>query len=219
MRASEWVWYERDLGGQVLIIVPATVIREKLAQRLAGKIVARESILSAGRLLIEDERVLLAGEDLLSDVSAAVITDSGFMWPVAMPTLTEDQWVGGSGQFDEIQRDERESSSLWFSLLEIINHQVPVCMNPQRAFSLQATKPLAFEMLRQAGVHLPPMVCTNDAEAVAELVQDQPGELLASGLIEEVGTEQNVQDQAVDCVFDDNCDVTTKYGINEVAHV
>jgi hypothetical protein len=40
---------------------------------------------------------------------------------------------------------------------------------------------------------------------------------IISRVIEEVGNEQ--RDHASDCLFDDDCDFVTKYGIDEVAQV
>ena len=141
----------------------------------------RESVISDGGLLVDDERVLVHGVDV-GDADVAIIVDSGFMWPIPVLDPSPEQWISHRTRFDDYLRDERESASLWFSFLDIINVCVPLCINPQPAFALEAMKPDAFGLLRSAGIAVPPMITTNRPEALTQFAVDNSGELLELSL-------------------------------------
>lgn len=173
---------------QLIIVAPAGPIRQRLevffsnrAQVVAS--LAREQLIERQLLVIEDQRVLWDGEDLLAAADAALVLDSGYMWPLPLLDPTPEQWTAHRGRFDDYLRDDRESASLWFSLLEIINDRVPCCINPQAAFALAAMKPDAFELLRGGGVTIPPTITTNDPEAVAAFADAHGGPLLQLPLV------------------------------------
>jgi hypothetical protein len=172
----------------LIIVAPAGPTRERLeaffssrAQVVAS--LAREQTIQRQLLVIEDRRVLWDGADLLDAAEVALVLDSGYMWPLPLLDPTPEQWIEQSGRFDDYLRDDRESASLWFSLLEIINDRVPCCVNPQAAFALAAMKPDTFELLRAGGVKIPPTITTNDPEAIAGFADAHRGPLLQLPLV------------------------------------
>jgi hypothetical protein len=106
--------------------------------------------------------LLVDGVDVLAEARAAVVLDSGMMWPVPMLDPSPEQWQHHRHRFDDYLRDERETSSFWFSCLDILNDRIPRCINPQAAFALDATKLDALEILRELGVPVAPTLCTDD---------------------------------------------------------
>ena len=174
---------------RVVIATERGPTREHLAGFFAGRglevcCLDRAGLCAApNRVHIEDEQVWLEDTPILDNALGAVVTDSGYMWPLPMLEPTEEQWAEQRGRFDDYLRDERESASLWLSLMEILEDRLPVSVNPPPAFELAAMKPLAFDSLRQAGVPVPPVTTTNDPTAVADLVSDHGDELLAFELL------------------------------------
>ena len=157
---------------------PTRVLLEDFLSPRCEKVtsLAREQLASLD-LVIEDSRVALDGEEILDDATAAVILDSGYMWPMPMLDPSPQQWEEHRGRYDDYLRDERESASFWYSLMEMVSERVSPCVNPQAAFELGAMKPLAFELLREAGLPLPPLLTTNDPDAVAAFAGRHEGEL------------------------------------------
>jgi len=157
------------------------VHRERLEQFFGARAevlsLVREQAVAEQALVIEDERVLWHGVDVVPDTIGAVVLDSGFMWPLPRLDPTPEQWQIHAGRFDDWLRDERETASLWYSLLEILNDRLPRCVNPQLAFQHAALKPAAMAAVQSAGVPLPPRLTSNDAEAV-EAFAGVDGELL-----------------------------------------
>ncbi len=176
------------MPASLIIAAPAGPTRQRL-ERFFGprgwRVVslAREQIVARGQLVLDDLAVLLDGEEILDGTHAALIVDSGYMWPLPTLAPTPKQWAEHQGHFDEYLRDERETASLWYSLMEIINDRVEVCVNPQAAFEHEALKPFAFELLREAGVPLPALLTTNDPDALSSFCGQHPGGLLARELL------------------------------------
>ncbi|MFH2007485.1 MAG: hypothetical protein ABI333_12945 [bacterium] len=174
---------------RVLIVAPQA-LREGLERFFGARAevlsLAREDAVTRQALVIEDERVLWHGADVIAGTLGAVVLDSGFMWPLPRLDPTPEQWREHAGRFDDWLRDERETASLWYSLLEILNDRLPRCVNPQRAFQHAALKPAAMAALERVGVPLPPRLTSNDAEAV-EAFAAAAGELLWLPLSPELG--------------------------------
>jgi len=167
----------------IIVAAPAGPGRQRLTELLRRKgatvrSLERERLVPQGQLVIEDTRVLLGGEDLLLGATAAVILEPGTMWPLPALDPTAEQWAAHRGRFDDWLRDERESASLWFSLLAIIDELVPTVVNPQVAQAHLALKPDALALLREAGVAVAPTLVTNDPEAVARFCADHPDDAL-----------------------------------------
>ena len=171
---------------KILIVAPAGPTRQALAaffRQRCGSLcsVMRETVVAEGQMLIDDERILVDGDDV-TDADVAIILDSGFMWPLPMLDPTRSQWDEHRHRFDDYLRDERESASLWFSSLDIINVCVPICINRQGAFALEAMKPDAFELLRSVGAAVAPVITTNSPEALAAFAAEHSGDLLELSL-------------------------------------
>ncbi|MBN1696759.1 MAG: hypothetical protein JW881_04540 [Spirochaetales bacterium] len=151
-----------------------------LSRYLAGKgygvtVIEREKILHDGRLAVSEDTVRYGDTDILSGTLAAFIPDLGYMWPQPALEPTEAEWLACRKNLDEYLRNERESASLWFSLLEIVNDAVPLCVNPQRAYEAAVFKPWAFELLTEAGVPVAPSLAGNDPERIASFLKAHDG--------------------------------------------
>lgn len=171
---------------RILIVAPAGPTRTALTAFLGSRCrslcsVERETVIAERALYVDAERILVHGDDV-TDAEVAIILDSGFMWPLPMLDPTRAQWDEHRHRFDDYLRDERESASLWFSFLDIVNVCVPLCINRQGAFALEAMKPDAFELLRAAGVAVAPMIATNSPEALVEFTKENPVDLLELSL-------------------------------------
>ena len=136
----------------------------------------RERIVSRGSLNLEGGRVLVDDEPLLDGAVAALVTDSGYMWP--MPLIDPDPrtWQEQRERFDHYLRDEREAASLWYSLLGILNDRLPRCVNHQDAFFLAAARPEALWRVRQAGFPVVDSMITNDPEQLTSFAADVTGD-------------------------------------------
>ena len=174
------------MSEKILIIAPAGATRVAVeaffGDRCRSLISAkRESVIAEQSLFIDDARVLIDGENV-ADADVAIILDSGYMWP--LPTLepTAAQWTKQRQRFDDYLRDERETNSLWYSFLDIVNACVPICINTQRGFAFENMKPDAFELLRAAGVAVAPTITTNSPEALAAFMETHDGDLLELSL-------------------------------------
>ncbi|MBD3315934.1 MAG: hypothetical protein GF344_09120 [Chitinivibrionales bacterium] len=137
--------------------------------------VMRQSLFLEKSLYITNDGIHYQGKDLSAGIDAALVTDSGYMWPQPVTPLTEEQWGGYKNRLDEFLRNEREASSMWYSFLGILNETATVCINPQRAFEFQAFKPWAFEELRNAGIPLPPIMTGNDDVRIQSFMENHPG--------------------------------------------
>lgn len=169
---------------QILIAAPPGLGRRRLRAffdgRPACRCLDRERIVPGGELVVADDRITLRGQDLPLDSSAAVILDPGYMWPLPVLDPTPEQWARHHGRFDDYLRDERESASLWFSLLAIFGDRLPVCFNSQAARANLALRPDALDRAHGAGAAVAPTMTTNDPEAVARFVAEHPARYLLS---------------------------------------
>lgn len=168
----------------MLIIAPSGGTRDRLKRFFEGRAesvvcVGRDEAIAERRLVLDDERALLDGVDVLAGTSAAIVLESDLMWPLPLLDPTPAEWERERERFDEWLRDEREARSLWVSFVSIVSARVPRCFNPQPAFEHAATKPFAFELLREAGVPLPALVTTNDPEEAGAFADRYPGEYRA----------------------------------------
>ncbi len=125
----------------------------------------RESVVRDQRVTIEDDAVLVDGRTM-SPNTRAIILDSGYMWQIPVLDPDIETWQAHRDHFDDLLRNERETRSFWYSLLEIFNDRLPACINRQEAFSLEALKPSAFDLLASAGIPVAPWLVSNDAEVL-----------------------------------------------------
>jgi hypothetical protein len=155
-----------------ILIVPSTTKSGKLlatyfqSQGYASLIVTREASLTAQPIVVEEDAVFIGAVNVLENTAAAIILDGGYMWPQPVLEPTPEEWAKYHTNLDEYLRNEREASSLWFSLLGILNQELPLCINPQQAFEAYVFKVWAFEELKIAGVVLPPYLAGNDWEQI-----------------------------------------------------
>lgn len=171
----------------ILIAAPAGPTRDRLEAFLSARnarvlLLHREVFPHKPRIVIDQDSLRMDGTDVLARVRCAVVLDSGMMWPLPMLDPTLDAWERNRDSFDDYLRDERETSSFWFSCLDILNDRVPVCVNPQRAFALEVTKLDAFEVLRDVGVPVAPTLCTNDEAALRDFTGRHSGPWLELSL-------------------------------------
>ncbi len=132
----------------------------------------RASIISNARAVLENDRLLLDGTDLVTGTVGLLNLDSGYMWP--LPLLDPDQatWDRWKGRVADLLRNERESRSFWLSLLEILEECVPTCVNTQEAFAWEAMKPAAFAMLQDTDVPVAPFLAGNDRDQLAAFMHE-----------------------------------------------
>lgn len=169
-----------DQKDTVIVAAPAGPTRDAVeafvrAKGLQVASLRRESFPRTPRVVVDQTRLLLDDVDVLDRARAAIVLDSGLMWPLPMIDPTPDQWEQHREDFDTYLRDERETSSFWFSCLDIVGDRLKRCVNPQAAFALEATKLDAFEALREAGVPVAPTLCTNERDALDEFMAEHPG--------------------------------------------
>lgn len=166
-------------NGAIIVGAPAGPGRLRLIDHLEARgaqvrSLERERLVRDGQLCIEDQRVLLNGADLLDGAAAAVVLEPGYMWPLPVLDPSPEQWAAHRGRFDDWLRDERESASLWYSLLAILDARVPRVINPQSAMAHLALPPDALALLREAGAGVAPSITTNDPEALADFANHHP---------------------------------------------
>ncbi len=171
----------------ILVAAPAGPTRDRLEAFLSARNARilplhREAFPHTPRIVIDQASLRMDGADVLAKIRCAIVLDSGMMWPLPMLDPTPDAWERHRDRFDDYLRDERETSSFWFSCLDVLNDRVPVCINPQRAFALEATKLDAFEVLRDMGVPVAPTLCTNDEAALRDFTGRHPGPWLELSL-------------------------------------
>jgi hypothetical protein len=167
------------ITGAIIVAAPAGPGRSRLIDHLEARgaqvrSLERERLVRDGQLCIEDQRVLLDGADLLDGAAAAVVLEPGYMWPLPVLDPTPEQWAAHHGRFDDWLRDERESASLWYSLLAILDARVPAVINPQPAMAHLALPPDALALLREAGAAVAPTITTNDPDALADFANHHP---------------------------------------------
>ena len=170
-------------SGQIITAAPAGPTRQRLDAFFTSKgarvrSLCRDTLVTDQRLVLDHERALWDGEDLLDGAAAAVVLDSGYMWPVPLLEPTEEQWEQHHGRFDDYLRDDRETASLWYSLLAVIEDRVPRCLNRAAAFANEAMKHDALEHARGAGLPVAPALTTNDPEAARAFAGRHAGPLL-----------------------------------------
>lgn len=169
----------------IIVAAPAGTGRGRLIDHLEAqgaqvRALERERLVPDGQLCIEDQRVLLDGADLLDGAAAAVVLEPGYMWPLPVLDPTPEQWAAHQGRFDDWLRDERESASLWYSLLAILDARVPRVINPQPAMAHLALLPDALALLHEAGAAVAPSITTNDPEALADFANHHPDAALSA---------------------------------------
>jgi len=163
----------------VVIVAPAGPTRHTLVSFLSDRgvepiVLRREDFLASQDVLIEQDRLRIDGVDVLERATAAVVLDSGLMWPVPVLAPSEETWSAFHGRFDEYLRNERETESFWYSVLDVINDRLSLCINPQTAFAHYATKPAAFARLADESLPIVPTVLTNDESELRRFVYDFP---------------------------------------------
>ena len=164
----------------VIVAAPAGATRQRLESFLRQRGVEvrslqRERVVPDGGLLLEGDQLLWRGQELLRGATAALVLDSGYMWPLPLLDPTEQQWAAGDGRLDDFLRDDRETASLWYSLLAVVEQRVGLCVNPAAAFAFEALKPDALEALRAGGLAVAPAITTNDPAALEQFVAQHPG--------------------------------------------
>jgi len=139
----------------------------------------RHKIFENQQIAISDDKILYYEQDLLECTAGAIILDSGYMWPQPVVKPTLEKWMLFKNNVDKYFKYERETSSLWYSLLEILNDSLPLCINPQEAFEAESFKPWAFDMLDQEGVNIPPIISGNDKDAIMNFIDENNGKILS----------------------------------------
>jgi hypothetical protein len=145
----------------------------------APVIIEQDACVQEGKLVVEEKTVFYDDIDILAETRAAFILDSGYMWPQPVLKPTETEWKAYQHNLDEYLRNEREASSLWYSLVQIVNEAVPLCINPQAAFEASVFKPWAFEVLNDAGVPLAPYIVSNDSRQINGFLDAHEGFFLS----------------------------------------
>lgn len=172
---------------RVVVVAPSGPTRDALEAFFAADDTSilslrRESFLTEHDVMLEQDRLLIDGVDVLGESAAAIVLDSGMMWPVPMLVPSPEMWSTHRTRFDEYLRDERETQSFWFSVLDMLNDRLPICVNPQAAFAMHATKPDAFEQLASLPLPIAPMLLTNDEDRLAAFLREHPGPWTALSL-------------------------------------
>lgn len=167
---------------ELLILTPKDEINKILIDFFSDDFavipIYRQDILKKEQLVINNHDVLLDGNSILKNTAAAFIFDSGYMWPNPGMKFSPDEWEAGRDKFDELLRNERESNSFWYSMLSILNQEIPFCINPQSAFAKEAFKPEVFHELLQEKIALPPFCIGNNKEINKKFIEDNRGEIL-----------------------------------------
>lgn len=179
---------------QLIVIIENQCVRDLFCRfftknGLEPIAIERSRIIPDQQIAITEERLEYCGRDITCGALAAIILDSGYMWPQPVLAPRDDEWERYQDTFDEYLRNIRESSSLWYSMLEIINYMVPLCINPQRAFETQAFKPFAFDELARAGVAVPPVISGNHEELTRDFIKRSAPFILSLPLSETSDTE------------------------------
>ncbi len=163
----------------LVIVAPKGPGRDELIRYFSPKApvfsLERERVIQEGQLAIFEESLLFKGKDLLENASAAIILDSGYMWPVPSLEPSAAEWKAFHGRFDDFLRNERETASLWYSVMEIFSERLERPINPQSAFAYAAMKPFAFEILAEQGALPLPYIATNNMQALSDFAKAHDG--------------------------------------------
>ncbi len=175
---------------QILVIAKDECTRNLIRAFFSEKgfltiIIERNRIIPEQQIVICEDGIMFCDTDIIKDTAAAIILDSGYMWPNPVLKPSIKIWEMYRNNLDEYLRNERESFSLWYSLLEIINESIPLCINPQEAFEAEAFKPWAFERLAHSGVPVPEMISGNDPDKIGAFIKKNPGHFLSLPLSED----------------------------------
>lgn len=114
------------------------------------------------RLTVSESSIRIDEEELL-EFDAFVLRQVGYMWPMPTRAPTPEEWGQSYEQFAQWMSNERESTSLKYSMMSILQAQKPV-VNSLKAFEYHQMKPLMYQSLSAAGVPVPDWVASNDAE-------------------------------------------------------
>lgn len=172
------------MKSDIIIIAAEQNTRKRLSRYFADRgfrcrIVERSEVVPKQQLVITQEMVKFCGEDLLQNTAAAIVLDSGYMWPQPTAIPSEEQWSRYEENLDEYLRNERESASFWYSFLEILNDHLPVCINPQAAYCAEAFKPWALDLLSEQGIGTAAFVAGNDKKRIEQFLMDNPGPVMS----------------------------------------
>jgi hypothetical protein len=178
------------LKPQILVIAKDKDTRSMMKSFFSEKgfspiIIERDSIIPEQQIVVCEDGIRFCDTDIIKGTVAAIILDSGYMWPNPVLKPTIEVWERYRNNLDEYLRNERESFSLWYSLLEILNESIPLCINPQEAFEGEAFKPWAFEKLGHSGVSVPLMISGNDVNKISTFIEENPGHFLSLPLSED----------------------------------
>jgi hypothetical protein len=168
---------------KLLLLARDGITRERLCKSLSQyaevHAFSRESAITEARIAITDDQLWwqnkAIGQEIAIDV--AIVLDSGYMLPLPMLDPTEEQWLDYRENFDDYLRYERESASLWYSFLELLNHRV-TCINEQSAFAFSALKPYALHCLHDAQIPVAPHLLSNDPDLLCDFAQSHNQALL-----------------------------------------
>ena len=172
------------MKSNIIIIAPDPITQNRLSGHFEDSgfkpvVIERTRVVPQQQLIITQDAVKYCGEDLLQNTAAAIVLDSGYMWPQPAAVPTEEQWSRYAGNLDEYLRNEREAASFWYSFLEILNDCLPVCINPQEAYTTEAFKPWALEALSHRGIPTASFIAGNNRQKIAEFLEQNPGQVLS----------------------------------------
>jgi hypothetical protein len=190
------------LKPQILIIARDENTRSMMKSFFSEKgfrpiIIGRNRIIPEQQIVIYEDGIRFCDTDIIKGTVAAIILDSGYMWPNPVLKPSIDMWERYRNNLDEYLRNERESFSLWYSLLEILNESIPLCINPQEAFEGEAFKSWAFEKLGHSGVSVPLMISGNDVNKISAFIKENPGHFLSLPLLEDDNPEWITEYEAI----------------------
>ena len=174
---------------KLLVIAKDETIKKSISTHFSKKgfhpiVIERNKIIPEQQIVICEDSIIFGDQDLLKNTAGAIILDSGYMWPQPVLKPTIEVWEHYRNNLDEYLRNERESFSLWYSFLEILNISLPLCINPQDAFEAQAFKPWSFTKLARSGIPVPPFISGNDHKTIATFFVNNSGSFLSFPLSE-----------------------------------
>ena len=172
------------MKSDIIIIAAQHYTRKRLSRYFEDRgfrcrIVERARVVPEQQIVITQDTVKFCGEDLLQNTAAAIVLDSGYMWPQPTAIPSEEQWFRYEENLDEYLRNERESASFWYSFLEILNDRLPVCVNPQEAYATEAFKPWALDLLSEQGIGTAAFIAGNNKKRIEQFLVDNPGPVLS----------------------------------------
>lgn len=186
---------------QLLILTPKDEINKILIDFFKNDFsvipIYREDILKEEQIIINNDDVLFNGKSIIENTAAAIILDSGYMWPSPAIKISQDEWETSRDKFDELLRNERETNSFWISMLSILNQEIDSCINTQNAFEKETFKPETFHNFQQANITLPPFCIGNNKEINQRFAEEHKGEILSLPL-STIQTEQWLNPDEID---------------------